>query len=311
MILVLVIALACTLAWAIVVALPPLVWPLANASVNALHRQLARSDSWLGRRVPATWAATLSEGPVLAVLAAALIFGVWAFFGILEDVMMGDPITGLDQVVYRRLQSLRQPGNDSVFVALTEMGDSRVVVPASLAAFAGLVWLRRWRAAQFLTLAIAGTAVFVGGVKHYIHRPRPVAIYDGVAQYSFPSGHAAMSMVLYGALAILLIHGAPPRWRRPIASAALTLILLISFSRIYLGAHWLSDVLAGLAFGIAWLSALAIVYLRANPDAVPAKPFAAVLIAALFIAATAHMIHDLANDTGRYSIPPQLVPKAP
>lgn len=312
MILLSVVALICVFTWTAAAVLPPLLWPIAGRVVGAIHTRLSRSNSWLGRYVPEGWAAILSEGPLLAVLAAALIFGVWAFFGLLEDVVMGDPIVGLDHALYQRLQSLRQPGNDAVFVALTELGDSRVVVPVALAALAGLIWSRRWRAAEFLILAVAGAALFVGGIKHVIHRPRPVDIYDGVAEYSFPSGHAAMSMVLYGALAVLLIQASPARCRRLIGWAALTLIIMISFSRLYLGAHWLSDVLAGLAFGVAWLAALAIVYLRGSPKPVPFKPFAALILASVVAAGAVHMVYDLANETGRYAIAPQpATPRAP
>lgn len=311
MILLPVVALVCILAWVLVALLPRLLWPPANAAVGLVHRLISRTEFALGHRVSESWAAPMSEGPLLAMLAAGLVLGLWAFFGILENVVMGAPIVGLDKAIYQRLQSLRDPNADAFLIGVTQLGDSKVVMPVTLAALTGFVWLRRWRAAVVLIFATAGAALFVGGIKSSIQRPRPVAIYDGLVQYSFPSGHATMSVVLYGTLAFLLAYGQPVAWRRRVGFAALTLIGLISFSRIYLGAHWLSDVLAGLAFGIAWVAALAIVFVRGNPGPVPARPMAALVVAAIVAAGTFHMVNDYAKDQGRYAVRAALAPKPP
>ena len=299
------------LAWLSAFVVPALVAPRLEAATVALHRQLDRGEGLFGRFLPKSWAAHAGEIPLIAALAFALIAGTWAFVALLEDVVMGDPIVGLDKAVYAALQRLREPAFDTVLVAITELGDSKVVMPVAAAGLAALLLMRRWRAALFLLIATAGAAVFVGGVKGVIHRPRPVQIYDGLVQYSFPSGHASMSIVLYGTLAFLLAYGAPARWRRRVAFLALALVALIAFSRVYLGAHWLSDVLAGLAFGMAWVALLAMIYVRGKPAPVPAKAFAGLLLVAIVAAGAFHMFNDLAKETGRYAIPADLRPKAP
>ena len=299
------------LAWIAAFVLPPLVAPGLEAATVALHRRLDRGEGQLGRVLPKSWAAQAGEIPLIAALALALIAGTWAFFALLEDVVMGDPIVGLDKAVYAALQRLRDPAFDTVLVAITELGDSKVVMPVAAAGLAALLVMRRWRAALFVLIATAGAAAFVGGVKGVIQRPRPVQIYDGLVQYSFPSGHASMSIVLYGTLAFLLAYGAPVTWRRRVAFLALALVALIAFSRVYLGAHWLSDVLAGLAFGMAWVALLAMIYVRGRPAPVPASAFAGLLLVAIVAAGAVHMVNDLAKETGRYAIPADLRPKAP
>ena len=83
-------------------------------------------------------------------------------------------------------------------------------------------------------------ALFVGGLKRVIGRARPVDIYDGVAEYSFPSGHAGMSIVVFGLLAFLLASRASSQWRQIIFGSSIGFVLLIGFSRVYLGAHYFS-----------------------------------------------------------------------
>ena len=303
MILALIVMTLLALVWLVSAVLPALIAPFVTRAVEAAHRKFERSDTWLGRHVPKVWVGPITDGPLIAALAVALIAGVWAFFALLEDVVMDDPIMGIDTPVYLFLQHVRQASADTIMVGMTELGDSLVVIPVSTAAVLILLAFMRWRAAAFVLVATAGASAFVGGLKEVIHRPRPVSIYDGLAHYSFPSGHAAMSAVLYGFLAFLLAYGAPPAWRRIIAFAALSLIVLISFSRVYLGAHWLSDVLAGLAFAAAWVAGLAIVYLRSSPRPMPLVPFAAWLVVALVAAGSWHMFHDLSAEAKRYAVP--------
>ena len=303
MILTLILMLIVGLAWLAVAILPSFAAGLTTRFITAINRHLDRDESFIARKVPHGWAARLLDLPLIALLAIPLVLGLWGFFGILEDVAEGGRIVDLDKAVFEFLAQLRSAAFDRAMIAITGLGDARVVMPVTLAGLLALTALKRWRAALYLMAATAGAAIFVAGVKRVIHRPRPVSIYDGLAEYSFPSGHACMSVVLYGFLAILLIQTSSPVWRRVIAFTALVLIAMISFSRIYLGAHWLSDVVAGLAFGVAWVALLTILYLRHEANPVPAGVFAAVLLAAFTIAVYIHTTRDVAKETSRYAVP--------
>lgn len=311
MILTLIMAALVASAWAAVTVLPTMAAGAARRMVAGVHAQLDRSDSLLSRVVPRAWSTSILELPLLTLLAVPLILGVWAFFGILHDVGEGDRIVDLDKALFQFLQHLRTAPFDAVMIAITGMGDHTVVMPVAAAGLIGLAALQRWRAALYLLVATGGAVAFVGGVKRFIQRPRPISIYDGLAEYSFPSGHASMSVVLYGFLAVLLAQGAPPAWRRIIAFATLLLIGLIALSRVYLGAHWLTDVLAGLAFGIAWIALLTIGYLRHHPQPVPAAAFGALLLAVMVLADGRHIIRDGAHEAARYTVKAHPQPTRP
>jgi membrane-associated phospholipid phosphatase len=94
-------------------------------------------------------------------------------------------------------------------------------------------------------------------LKHQFHRARPTVANPIVTltSYSFPSGHTMAATCLYGALAAFAFsHLSSWRWRVAVISAAAILVSLVAFSRLYLGAHYLSDVLAAMAEGLAWLA---------------------------------------------------------
>lgn len=125
----------------------------------------------------------------------------------------------------------------------------------------------------------------------------------GVEQFSFSSAHATLSVVVYGFLAFLLAAGAPQRFRVVSGSVAVILIGAIASSRIYLGAHWMSDVLAGLSFGTAWIATLAVSYLYQGREPLRTGRLAVAVPAAFAIAATVHVAANHEADQVLYSAP--------
>jgi len=110
---------------------------------------------------------------------------------------------------------------------------------------------RRWDASNLLLAAAGGQGV-VYGLKALFHRARPEAVFASLG-YSFPSGHAFAAVALYGMLAYWLARGQERPRAVGVWGAGILLILLIGFSRIYLGVHYASDVAAGFAAGLPWL----------------------------------------------------------
>jgi undecaprenyl-diphosphatase len=108
-------------------------------------------------------------------------------------------------------------------------------------------------------------------------------------------------VVLYGFLAFLIAREIRPAWRLAVILGAATLIFLIAFSRLYLGAHWLSDVLGGLAFGSAWLALLGLSYLRRQAERIEPGGLLAVGCLALILAAGFNIYHSHATDSDRYA----------
>ncbi|WP_236001836.1 phosphatase PAP2 family protein [Paraburkholderia elongata] len=145
-------------------------------------------------------------------------------------------------------------------IGASELGDAAVTVPVILVVLAWLVWQGRLRSALYWIAAVGFAQLFVITLKFVIRRPRPALMYDGLQGFSFPSNHATLSVVTYGFLAFFVARAWGHVARRRIAITTALFILLISFSRLYLGAHWFSDVLAGISFGAAWIATAAVLH---------------------------------------------------
>ncbi len=242
------------------------------------------------------------------LLAAALLVlaGGWAFFGLLEDVLEKDPLVLLDQAVFSILQGLRTPWLDHAMVAVTELGSAAVIVPVVVAVALVLALQRQWRTLGYWVATIVFGRALVWVLKTTVQRARPnQALYSGmVDQFSFPSGHAASSIVLYGFLAFLLARGRPRGQRVAIGVAAAAVIVLTSFSRLYLGAHWLSDVLGSLALGTAWVALASVAFSwHAGAAALPQQRALLIAsVATLVLAGTIYLGSQHAVDMQHYAV---------
>ncbi len=188
----------------------------------------------------------------------AAIGCVWLFGGLAEDLLTNDPIVRVDQAVAATLHDVATPVTTTVFLIITALGSLETVALLGLAVTVLYARKRRWLHVAVWLTALVGGAALNQLLKAFFARPRPV--FDEPllleASYSFPSGHAMESMVVYEMLAYFAVLAlATWRARTAFVFGAALLVLLIGFSRMYLGVHYLSDVAAGYAAGGAWLSA--------------------------------------------------------
>ena len=137
-------------------------------------------------------------------------------------------------------------------------------------------------------------------LKWSVQRQRPISIYSGVSSWSFPSGHATMSIIVYGSLAILVVRGFSSQRRWLPFAVAFGISLLVAFSRIYLGAHWLTDVIGGLSFWWAWGALLGRYYLRQTQNDYPIRILLMAAALTLLLAGTWHVQSRHLHDTARY-----------
>jgi membrane protein DedA with SNARE-associated domain/membrane-associated phospholipid phosphatase len=274
-----------------------------------LSRLRDRIVAWARQRTGALPGSILSlldptrkESLGLRIAALMLLGGAWMFLGILEDVVSSDPLVQFDHVVFTALQSLRTGIVDDVMIAITELGSATVAITVVAAVSVVLVHKRCWRTLAYWFTAIGFAQALVWILKVTLERARPMAMYTGADQFSFPSGHAASSIVLYGFLAFLLAHAKRPQSRLAITLLAAGLVGLIAFSRLYLGAHWLSDVLASLSLGAAWVALLSIAYMQHVPtERLPARALLFTALGALIVAGTAVVVTHHAADVARYA----------
>ena len=191
-------------------------------------------------------------GLMVAVLALFL-------FGWLADEMLEGDTLAFDLRVRAATHAIASPGLTHALGLVSSLGGPSVLAVLGVMLTATFVAHRWWRGAIVLLVAMAGASVLDTTLKLAFHRARP-APYFGYAlpgSYSFPSGHALFAFCFFTAGAALLT----PRLQHPalrwlVWAVAASLILAIGFSRIYLGVHYPSDVLAGYTVGLLWSSVL-------------------------------------------------------
>ncbi|HEB68066.1 MAG TPA: phosphatase PAP2 family protein [Desulfobulbus sp.] len=198
----------------------------------------------------------------LILLIIIFVAASWLFLGITEDVMTGDPLVRSSKSLYHLLQGFRTPWGDLIMVGMTMLGDAAVTVPLVLAALFWLLLKKDRYSALFLTVTATVGFLLVTGVKQMTKIPRPVDMYGGAVHWAFPSSHATMSLVIFGFLAMLCSREMTVKKRWLPFGLALFLILGIGYSRLYLGAHWLSDVVGGFSLGTAWLILMTVAFLH-------------------------------------------------
>ena len=182
-------------------------------------------------------------------------FAIWVFAQIADEVVEKETTT-TDTQILQAIRRLHTPLLDQIMVGITFLGQPSVLVVLSLSLGIWLLLQRRRSEATTLAIAAIGAAGLNYWLKELFARDRP-ALWDRVVDvryYSFPSGHAMVSVVMYGLIGYLLAKTFP-RWRVLIFILTIGLIVAIGFSRLYLGVHWPTDIASGYAAGLVWLIA--------------------------------------------------------
>lgn len=202
---------------------------------------------------PSAFPPRLSAPAGLALLALALaVFGLFAL-----DLARQGPLSSADAAITAWFHRHTQLAVTQFLLAITYLHSTLGVCAMAALAAAWLVWRRQLQWLAALALVVPGGLVLNALVKLAFQRARPVLVDPllTLATYSFPSGHTAGATVWWGfALALVLAHRPRLRWRVAATVAAALMIALTALSRVYLGVHYLSDVLAAMAEGVAWLA---------------------------------------------------------
>jgi membrane-associated phospholipid phosphatase len=192
-------------------------------------------------------------------------FSLSLFFLILGRIDPHEVFGGLDQKTYTAVLARRRKYLSKIMLLITRLGDIDTVTVMMIMLSSYLYKTRHWNSLISLAVAVGGGQTFVAIVKNLIKRERPdfVNALRREKYFSFPSGHSFVAVCLYGFVTYLglqLVTG----WKKLfVVFSGLAVILGIGFSRIYLGAHWLSDVLASFAAGTAWLT-MSLTFLEAK-----------------------------------------------
>lgn len=270
--------------WLILIVMP--LFPGAHVALVAwFARRPDRVSRWITENFD-------PEHPRSAgMLASALLLLVTMplFFWMIGEIAPGEPMIRADVAILNLFESLRSPIGDRLMIAITTLGDGIVVTVVTLAVAGYLFARKAWRRASGFLIAMVGTALFVPMIKFLLHRSRPMELYSGADAFSFPSGHATLNTVLFGICAVLIAHDRS-RWAKAgIFTIAATFVITIGFSRVYLGAHWMSDVLAGLLFGTAMVAAFAFVFGPIHNEKVGRITLAAIVAGTLGVFGSWHV----------------------
>ena len=235
--------------------LPP---PPAGSNVDA---GTSTDAGPLGRVDPARPAPSGTvPRPPLGLATTTIVAGFAGLIAML--VVLGSIIRGvraqdtfaLDSWATPFLHGLASPPLDWVMLRLTDLGSSLVIVPVFVVVVASLIWVKRYGAATFLAIAIGGGVLLDATMKLIFQRPRPELSYAPVlSDSSFPSGHTMNAVIFSVALAMIIWSIFGRRVGLSALAIAAVVAVGVGISRIYLGAHYLTDVLGAFLAGLSWL----------------------------------------------------------
>ncbi len=195
------------------------------------------------------------HGLPLTILSLLMIYIAAVFVGLVEDVVTSDSIVALDHLVSQQMSLLSEAGVIDVFIAITSLASTPITILVMLLT-AIICWVVRQRYIVIgLLIAVIGSTIFTFLTKMILQRARPIDILLLESTYSFPSGHATVTVALYGFLAYIAIRFSE-RFAVQVRIVMMTVLVtvLIGLSRIVLNEHYLSDVLGGYLVGTLWLT---------------------------------------------------------
>ncbi len=240
------------------------------------------------------------EARGMSVLSGLLLIASWTLFTIPRHITENNLFANIDLYLFNALQSLRTPLGDKLMVIITQLGDSEVLYGFTALLGLWLMWRRNWRMVAHWVIAVAAVALLTWALKLHTGVARPPLLDTSAMSYAFPSMHAALSVAVYGFLAVAIARELRGYWHWVPYSLTVFLVVSIGFSRLYLGAHWLSDILAGWSLGLIWVATMGIAYRHHPAPSLHVRSLAPLSLLVLFSVATLHSSRSLQQDLAFY-----------
>ena len=192
---------------------------------------------------------------MIVTMTMAVFLNKTYYFALRYNMPSFSYVDSLDSAITGAAFSLHTPILDTAFNFITLMGNTSTVVFITALFTIWFCLNKKYRSAYLLLLVVTASTLSTHLLKLVFVRPRPDVLLNQLETFSFPSGHATAAIALYGVLAYIFSQLPKKTPRRYVALIVLLLlIVLVGFSRIYLGFHYLSDVIAGYAVGALWLA---------------------------------------------------------
>jgi len=219
-----------------------------------------------------------------SILAASFIVLVCGalFFGILEDVITGDPITHVDQSVYRFMQSVRTPWGDAVLAGLATLGSTGTLAALIVTVALWMVWERRWRTIGYWLAAVVFSQLLIFALQFAMQRAAPNGLLHDA--YVFPSNHVAATVIVYGFLAFLLARRVGMLEGLLVVTVTTLVVILVALAGVYFGRYWVSDAIGGAALAYVWVAIVALTAMLRHPEPPPTRRWMPAIVLAVVLA---------------------------
>lgn len=248
-------------------------WALLLPALPALRRASAVAARLVARlslrsaRVHRLSERTRAYVPLAMVVIAGGLLTAWAgdaFVDLAESVHANNPkVQDIDTLAHAWAISKRAPGSTTFFVTMSTIGSPVGMGVLSLSVAVLLAVKRRWRWLLYFAVTVGGGSLLNMELKRYFARARPdvAEMLRQAHGYSFPSGHAMGSTVVFGALSYLAFRAVKRwRWKAAVLALAMAMVASVAASRVYLGVHWITDVAAGITCGTLWVATTTVGY---------------------------------------------------
>ncbi|MDR1012381.1 MAG: VTT domain-containing protein [Coxiellaceae bacterium] len=277
------------------------IWKLISSYIRSFWEYCVQHNflSWLVRLLSDP--KELNNHQQLTLLIGAilsfLLFG-WIFYQALIDGFLAE----LGRSIYFLLKSSRQEVLDYIFVLITLLGDLPLLLVLSIIIF---IWLW-WKKYQYIALhwlsIIIFSGILIGSIKLLVYLPRPQDTAYIINSSSFPSAHVTLSVALYGFLAMIVAHRLKSTKRSLLYGITGFFLVSIAFSRIYLGAHWLIDVIGGIFLGFFILLLVTISYRRRRTSCLNTNKFILMISSVLIVLSISYSIVEFDRKMKGYSL---------
>ena len=242
-----------------------------------------RPGAWAG---VARWLAVPDLAPArLAAVGALALTASLTLVAWLSQAVLSRQTVAMDAALSHATGILRTPWTDALMLSFSALGDPAVTAGVAAVALLWLLLHRQFRVAGYFLGGLGLAGLFVLLFKTGVDLQRP----NGLGLDAFPSGHATFAATLYGMAGSLLLQSLGWRRARFWLAPLMLLVALIALARVYLQAHWPSDVLAGLAFGLAMSVALGLFIAPRPPLAIHPRAFAGTVLASLLLLGSWHV----------------------
>lgn len=238
--------------------------------------------------------------PTLAALAGLLVLGTVVFTLIAGLVLTEASQWWLNTLTLDLMLSLHTPLADELMVGASRLADLTVLLPLGAVVYAWLWRRQARRQANYWLAALAFGLLAAPLLKEWLQVPRPDIGLVGWTSWAFPSGHTLRATVLFGFLAVFLSASLSALWRWLPYALAAVLTMAVALSRLYLGVHWLTDVLGSLALGLAWVAALGLAWRRHTQEVLSWRGLGLAAFAALAVAFPVATLVFQETDLARY-----------